>query len=274
MSVFESILYGIVSGIAEFLPVSTQGHQAVLLRLFGQSFRDPLRDVMVHIALLAALLFGCRNFLLRIQREQVIISRSRRKHTYDFNSIYDLRFIKTAAIPFAVGLIAYFRMQRFEQEPLSLVVFFIVNGLALMIPEYIRKGNKTGRLMTGLDGILFGIFSAFSCFPGISRIGCGMGYASIRGADRTHALSWALLLSIPALVLWIVFDIIQLFSFGIAAITFLSVLSYIFSGIFAFIGGFAGISLIRFIAEKSSFLGFSYYSFGIAMFTFVLYLIA
>ena len=274
MSVFESILYGIVSGMAEFLPVSTQGHQAVLLRLFGQNYRDPLRDLAVHIALLAALMLGCRNLLLRIQREQAIISRSRRRRTYDFNSIYDLRFIKTAAIPFVVGLIAYFRLQRFEQDPLTLVVFFAINGLVLMIPEYIRKGNKTGRLMTGLDGILFGIFSALSCFPGISRTGCGMGYASVRGADRMHTLNWVFLLSLPALAVWIVFDIIQLFSFGITAITFLRVLSYLLSGLFAFIGGFAGISVIRFISEKSSFLGFSYYSFGIAMFTFVLYLIA
>ena len=274
MSVFESILYGIVSGMAEFLPVSTQGHQAVLLRLFGQTYRDPLRDLTVHIALLAALLLGCRNLLLRMQREQAIIARSRRRRTYDFDSTYDLRFIKTAAIPFIIGLIAYFKLRRFEQEPLSLVIFFVINGLVLLIPEYIRKGNKTGRLMTGLDGILFGAFSALSCFPGISRMGCGMGYASVRGADRIHALNWVFLLSLPALVIWIIYDFIHLFSFGISAITFWGIMCYLLSGLFAFIGGYAGISLMRYISERNGSLGFAYYSFGIAMFTFVLYLIA
>lgn len=274
MSVFESIIYGIVSGLTEFLPVSSQGHQAIMLRLFGQDTREPIRDLLVHIAILAALIFSCRSMLIRLRREHMIMSRSRRKRTYDFNGIYDLRLIKTAVFPMMIGLIAYSRTIRFESQPLYLALFFLINGMILIIPEYARQGNKRGRSMSGFDGILLGVFSALSSIPGISRVGSGMCIASLRGADRVHNLNWALLLSIPALVIWIVLDFVHIFTIGVGNLTFISILTYMLSAIFAFAGGFMGVSFVRFLSEKAGFSGFAYYSWGAAMFTFVLYLIA
>lgn len=274
MSVFESILYGIVSGLTEFLPVSSQGHQAMMLRLFGQDVREPVRDLLVHLAVLGALLFSSRNILARLRRERMIISRARRKRTYDFNGTYDLRLVKTAVFPMIIGLLAYRKMIQYESRPLYLALFFLINGIILIIPEYVRQGNKTGRSMSGFDGVLFGIFSALSAVPGISRVGSGMSIASMRGADRSHNLNWMLLLSIPALLVWIVFDFIHLFTIGAGNITFIVFLTYLLSALFAFIGGYLGISAVRFIAVKSGFSGFAYYSWGAAMFMLVLYLIA
>ena len=274
MSVFESMLYGIVSGFAEFLPVSAQGHQAVMMRLFGLGTREPLRDLLIHLACLAALLFSCRNLITRLRRVQAIVSHSRRKRTYELSGIYDLRLIKTAIIPMIILLIAYRQTASIEGKPLSLSVSFLINGVILLLPEYLRQANKTARALSGFDGILLGIVSGFSCVPGISRIGCGMGTMSIRGADRTLALNWTLLLSIPALIVWIIFDFVLLFQTGVAGLTFLGFLSYLLSMGFAFAGAVFGISIIRFVAEKAGFASFAYYSFGLAMFTFVLYLIA
>ena len=212
MSVFESILYGVISGLAEFLPVSVQGHQAVLMRLFGLDVREPLRDLLVHVASLAAVLYSCRNMIARLRREQAIVSRSRRKRTYDFNGIYDLRLVKAAAIPMMILLIAYRQTARLEGKPLALSIIFLVNGIVLLVPEYLRQANKNSRAMSGFDGILMGIFSGLSFIPGLSRIGCGMGIMSVRGSDRTHALNWVLLLCIPALIVWIIFKVNVQFS--------------------------------------------------------------
>ena len=274
MSVFESILYGIVSGLAEFLPVSTQGHQAIMLRLFGQDFREPIRDLLVHLAAMTGLLFSCKNLLTRLRREQLVLSRSRRKRTYDFHGIYDLRLVKTAVFPMIILLAVYHQTAGMESNPLRLAVSFLINGILLMIPEYMRQANKTGRSMSGFDGILMGIFSGLSFIPGVSRIGVGMGIMSVRGAERGSSMNWALLLSIPALAVWIIFDFIHLFSIGVGAITFFGFVTYLLSAGFAFFGAIIGISFLRFLAEKTGFSGFAYYSFGAAMFTFVLYLIA
>ena len=273
MSVFESIIYGIVSGLAEFLPISSQGHQAIMLRLFGLETRDPVQDLMIHIAVFLSLVFSCRGMLARLRREQMILSRSRRKRNYDFNGTYDLRLIKTAVFPMLIGLIVYRKMAHFEFQPLFMALFFFINGIILVIPEYMRQGNKTGRSMSGFDGILLGLFSAFSCVPGISRTGSCMAIASLRGADRNYNLNWMLLLSIPAMLFWIIFDIIQIFSLGSLSMGFPHLLIYLSGAVFAFAGGYIGISSVKYIVVKSGFSGFAYYSWGAAMFMLVLYLI-
>ena len=48
----ESLIYGLISGLAEFLPISAEGHQHIMLYLFGGELRDPVRDFFVHIGLL------------------------------------------------------------------------------------------------------------------------------------------------------------------------------------------------------------------------------
>lgn len=274
MSFFESILYGLITGLSEFLPVSSQGHQAVLLRLWGLDSREPIRDLLVHVAVLIALIFGCKSTLIRLYREKAILARSRRSRTYEFNGIYDLRHVKAAAIPMMILLIVYTRSVSIESMPLCLTLTFLLNGLLLLIPEHSRQANKTARNMSGFDGVLMGIFSGLSFLPGVSRVGIGMGIMTIRGADRGNNLTWALLLSIPALILWIVFDFVHMFTIGVGALSFLNVLSYLLSAGFAFAGGLLGISFARFLVQKSGFLSFAYYSFGMAMFTFILYLIA
>lgn len=274
MSLFESVLYGLVSGFTEFLPVSSLGHQAIMMRLFGLDCREPVRDILVHLAIIISLLVGCRNMLIRLRREQLIASRSRRKRTYERKGMYDLRLVKTAAYPLVIGLILYIATRNMEFQPIYLALFFLINGIVIMVPEYVRQGNKDSRAMSGFDGILMGLGGALSAFPGISRIGTSMGIAILRGADRHHALNWVLLLSIPSLVLFLVFDIVNLFIISIGAISFAVIVGYLLSAAAAFCGGYLSIVFIKFVTERSSYSGFAYYSWGAAMFSFVLYLIA
>ena len=55
MSWLENLVYGLFSGFSEFAPVSSRGHQSVLLKMFGSEFRDPVQDLVIHLfSLLAA----------------------------------------------------------------------------------------------------------------------------------------------------------------------------------------------------------------------------
>lgn len=274
MSFFESILYGLVSGFTEFLPVSSQGHQAIMFSLFGLDAREPLRDVFVHIAVLIALMVTCKPLITRLRREQALLSRSRRRKHTDRRGQYDLRLIKTAGFSLVLGLLFYIVTRKFEFELRYLVIFFCINGLLLIVPEYIRHGNKDARFMTGLDGFLLGVFGACSALPGISRVGMMNAYALTRGADRQQTVNWVLALSVPVLVLYLGFDVYNLFSIGIGIAGFLGVLSCIVSGLMAFLGSYFGIRLVRFLTVQTGFAGCAYYSWGAALFAFVLYLIA
>lgn len=274
MSFFDSIIYGFVSGLTEFIPVSPQGHQALMMRLFGLSVREPMRDMLVHIAVLIALVTTCRTMFTHINMESRLSKRARRGRSAARRATYDLSLIKTAAFPLLAGLISYFGTRKYESNLLVLAGFFILNGIVVLVPEHARHGNKDARFMSRWDGIAFGLIGAFSALPGISRVGAMNFYMSLRGAGRDNCMNWILLLSVPVLVFYIFIDLVLLFILPLGTITFITLLQYLVSAAAAYCGGYLGIVFMRYLSVHTGYSGFAYYSWGVAMFTFVLYLIA
>ena len=273
MSFIESIFYGLVSGLTEFLPVSSLGHQALMMRLFGLANREPARDVFVHLGILVALITACRSMFNYAMTKQRVAINTRRGRRVEYRDGYDLRLAKAAVLPMVLGFIVYFTVRSVEKNMLLLALLFIVNGVIVIVPEYTRRGNKDGRFMSGWDSIALGLFAALSAFPGISRSAAVNFYTSMRGVDRGHGLNWFLLLCVPAILLLVLIDIINLFVLPLGSVTFLVFLGYLVSAIAAFIGGHLGVSLMRYLSVHKGYAGFAYYSWGAAMFAFVLYLI-
>lgn len=275
MSILDSIIYGLISGITEFLPVSAKGHQSLMKFIFGLESSTPVRDLLVHIGILLALFISFRETLSRYRREQKLASRSRRKkvRSLDSKNLYDLRLLKTAALPLIAGLLVSISTMEWGNNLLILVGFFSLNAMVLLLAEHTWHGNRDSRTMTGLDGIVMGIAGAISAFPGISRTGMVSAYAVARGADQNNAATWAILLGIPALIFGIFIDLFGVFSVGISTITFSMLAMSFLAGIASFCGGYIGIALFMSIFNNSGFTPFAYYSVGAALFSFVLYLI-
>lgn len=273
MSLLQSVFYGLISGFSEFLPVSSQAHQAILLRLFGADVREPLRDLLVHISVLLALLTGCRAMISRIQREKSLLSRGRRGRRNITASTYELRLVRSATLPMLLVLLIYISTRTMESSMTALALFLTINGIILIIPEHCRQANKDARSMTGFDGILIGIFGGLSALPGISRIGAITSYGLLRGADKQCVINWALLLSVPALVLMSIVDLIFAFVSGVGPISFVIICGYILSAAAAYLGAYLSIIFIRFLTVRSGYTGFAYYCWGAALFAMILYLI-
>lgn len=273
MNWLQSILYGFLSGFAEFLPVSASAHQLLFMEVFGMG-AGPILDLCVHVAALLSLIIGCRTLLSSLRKEQANYRRAAqlRRRRGNTNTSYEMRLIKTATITMVI--ILFLRSVADKQiHTLYLILFLILNGIFLILPEHMRQANKGAQHMSGLDGILMGISGALSALPGISRNGSIVAFAVIRGADRQCAVEWALLLSIPALVVLAGMNVFEVFSVGVGVISFSILLNCILSAAAAFAGGLIGIRMIRFLAVRLDFSAFAYYSWGVALFTFVLYLI-
>lgn len=275
MSVLENILYGFVSGLTEFLPVSVRGHQSLLRYLFGADTRASLQDLLVHIGIFLSIIIACREKIGRLYREQrATSSRQRRRSRHlDSKSYYDLRLLKTAAFPLVAGMLLYASTENLECSLLALIGFFTLNGVILLIAEHTRRGNRDARTMSGLDGIAMGICGAAAVFPGISRSGMILSYASVRGVDRQSAVNWAILLGIPAALFSFGYNLLLIFTGGIGTITTLMIIGNILAGIGAFCGGYIAISILRLMVAQDDHSYFAYYAFGVAMLAFVLYLI-
>ena len=274
MGFFLSLLYGFISGITEFLPISSQAHQSLFLQICGTSHRLPILDLCVHMGMLTAAYYTNHALLMRLRREKQIRRGGRRNSgRLESGGTYDSRLVKSATVPMLVLMLLYLITAKFEFNPVPLSAYLVLNGVILLIPEYMRHGNKDARSMTGLDGIFLGIMSSISVLPGISRVGAGISYSVGRCADRQNAINWAVLLSMPAILLLIVFDFINLASIGSYVNSFAAVAGCIFATITSFIGSYLAIKGLHYLVDRTGFSGFAYYSWGAALFTFGLYLI-
>lgn len=276
MNLFESIIYGIVSGLAEIFPVSAQANQMVLRQFFGVAQKEPIRDLLVHIAIFAAILLACRGMFAKIRREQVIAHRMRRNPSQirTLKGVYDMRLVRTAAPIMLVGMLGNLLFTDIYQNRPLFSLLLLINGALILIPTYMHQGNRDARTMTGLDGMLIGFAAALSAIPGISRNGVIMFMTLIREADKNNGVIWALILSVPAMVMLALLDIIAMFTVGIGSITLMVLIGYLLSMVFAFIGAYFGVTFIRMLITRSDYSVFAYYDFGLALLSFVLYLIA
>ncbi|MBQ8768061.1 MAG: undecaprenyl-diphosphate phosphatase [Oscillospiraceae bacterium] len=272
LSWFESFIYGIVSGLTEFLPISAEAHTAIYLRLIGAGDYGLLR-FMTHMGALLALLITCAPMLSKLNRERKIaaVTKKRRKRAPDTRSLTDIRFLRICVIALIIVFILYPAVHDLHQRLWILAGFLIVNGILLYIPQFLPGANKDSRSLSSLDGMIVGLSGGLGVIPGISRVGLLTSVAQMRGADRRYALDTALLLSIPAIIVLLIIDFFAILTTTVG-LTFIAILSCITAGITSFSSAFFGIYMMRFLAVRAGFSGFAYYSWGLALFSFILYL--
>ena len=269
----ESILYGFVSGCAEILPISADAHRSIMMKLCGVDMKIPLMDLFIHLSLLVAVFYCCRNLIVRFRHEAKLSGNSRRR-TYDNRGFHETRLLKAICIPMVIAVGLRLLTANLTGNYLLIALFLLINGTFLLLQDHLPHGNKGAGKLSGLDGILTGLLSALSVFPGISRNGVMLSFSIARGADRTSVVNWLLLLMIPALIALCILDIVAIFTIGFGITSFLGFLYCLLASMTAFIGGFLSIRVMRALAVNTGYSFFAYYSVGAALFSLVLYLIS
>ena len=265
----QGILYGFISGLTEFLPISSQAHQAMLRQAFGMNQRDPVLDMLVHSALLLVLLYAFNTVL---SQNRGIRTRSGRFNSHASRASMNRQLIKNAALPMLLCMLLLYYITKGNDNLLLSSVFLLVNGIILYLPSRMLQGNKDVRSMSYGDSLLIGILSGFGVICGISRVAVTTTVSIARGADRQHALNWSLMLSIYAVALLVCYDFVGIFT-QISTIPFWSnFAAYIAAFFAAFGGGFLSIRIIRTLCRNSVFSNFAFYSWGLALLAFFMYL--
>lgn len=268
----ESLLYGLISGLSEFLPISSSAHQQIFLHIFGDEAQDPARDLIVNIALIASLFIAGRTLIEQFRRDNDHNSSHRRRRKNLSCNAYDVKLIKNATVPMLILMMIFSFVLSGTPKLFLICLFLLMNGIILFIPAHLPQGNKDARSMSLFDSFLIGLSGALSVFTGISRIGATVSFATGRGADRRYALNWALILSIPALFLSVGLDLLAVISAGGTIQFWSNLLTYILSAIGAFTGGYLSIILVKLINTNFGLTGFAYYSWGASLFSFIIYL--
>lgn len=273
---FQSIIYGFLSGLMDILPVSAQAHKALLLKFYGTRGDTSVMDMVIRLGILAALYFSCQTQIVRISRARALskIPKKKRKRPLDTRTLMDFSLLKTMLVPVILGLLMYPYAKELQNNLMVTAVFLLINGIIVYIPQFLPTGNRDSRTMSRVEGLLMGLGGAASMLPGISAVGVCTSISSVCGVDRVYSLTMALMMNLMITVGFLIHDLTGIIAGGFGTITFAILLRYLVSAVCAFCGAMGGIKFMRHLAEEKGYSLFGLYCLGVALFTFILNLMA
>lgn len=276
LSWLESTFYGFVIGLTDILPISAQAHRLLLVKLYGIRSDPGLMRLFVHLAIFGGLYYSCHSQILKIMRARNLakIPKRKRKRPLDVKSLMDLSLWKTMLIPVILSFFLYNKAAALGSNLIWMATFMFLNGLMLYIPQFLPGCNKDSRMLSRVEGLLMGLGGAVAVLPGFSAIGASVSIGSICGVERNYGLTMSMLMNLGLLAGLIVFDIMGLISGGVGTISLLILLSYLVAAVAALCGTLLGVKIMRSLALNGGFPLFAYYCWGVALFTFILNLMA
>ncbi len=210
MGLGEAALFGIVQGIAEFLPVSSSGHLAVLKSIWGYADLSILFDILLHFATLLAVVLVFRKTIFKLigslfRGFSVLLRfRSGDEARLDESDRVYLRlvgYILLASVVTAVmgiGIEQFFLAEGVNRSFVG--ICFFVTAIILVWSGFRKQGaGGYGELKSG-QALFCGFAQGLGVFPGISRSGITISAGVFMGLKREEAGEFSFLLSIPAIL--------------------------------------------------------------------------
>lgn len=273
---FQSVLYGLLSGLMDILPVSAQAHRALLLKFYGIKGNGDLLNLLIHLGILCALYWNSQSQLIRMSRARALarVPKRKRKRPLDTKSLMDLSMLKTMLIPVILGLFLYRFVSDMSGSLMWIALFLFLNGVILYVPQFLPSSNRDSRTLSRVEGLLMGLGGAASILPGISAVGVTTSIGSVCGVERSYSLDMALLMNMILTIGLAVYDVMGIMANGMDVLSFSIILRYLLTAAAAFGGAMLGIKFMRHLASNQGFSLFGVYCWGLALFTFILNLIA
>jgi len=264
MSVWTAILFGIVQGLGEFLPISSSGHLTILQNFFGLSYTEAdhlLFDVMLHLGSLFAVCHTYRRDIKAMWEQTsdfLTTSGDGGKDVYGrlVPAVRMTILIFIGTLPLFLLLPFYSQIQILFGKLWFVGVAFLVTGGILYVADHIEPGKKGPKTSTVFDAILIGFGQALAVIPGLSRSGVTISLGIAQGMKRSFAVKFSFMLSIPVIVCSLLVSFVKA---AFAGITWSYFPMYLFGMVISGIVSLFGIRLINLLVNKGRFGGIAYY---------------
>ena len=128
-------------------------------------------------------------------------------------------------------------------------------------------------MVTPLEGIYMGIGAGASAVTGLSSIGVSYSVGVIHGVDKKYMVHLALLMHLIFTAGMIVYDVMDIVSQGMPSVDLMVLVGLAITALGSAVGTVMGMQGLDRAARKDGLTGFSFYSFGVALLTFILYLV-
>ena len=276
MTLLNSLILGIIQGVAEFLPISSSGHLSIAQNLLGlgvEGTDDLFFDVLLHlgtlVAVFAAYWDDIRDMVLEFFRMIGDVAHGTVPRSVPPGRRLILLII-VGTLPLFVILPFRHMVEALYSNTIFVGIALLVTGALLFGCDRIRKGRKTEKSATLADVLIVGAGQAIATCPGISRSGMTISMGCFRGMERRFAVRFAFLLSIPAVLganILKIGDVVE------AGIDVKLLPAYLLGVAAAGVSGYLSIRLVRLVAEKGRFGAFAYYCWAAGAVTLVLSLL-
>ncbi|MFC1703821.1 undecaprenyl-diphosphatase UppP [Candidatus Omnitrophota bacterium] len=249
MTILHAIVFGIVEGFTEFLPISSTGHLILTADLLGIVQGSFVKSFAIAIQLGAILAVLC---------------------LYGKSLVTDVRIVKrilVAFIPTAViGALSYAFIKRFLLGNVQVVLWALLAGGVAIILFELLHGEKKDAVdsipsMTYVQSLLIGAFQSFAMIPGVSRAAATIVGGLLVGLKRKTIVEFSFLLAVPTMLAATAFDLFKSANgFGANHLVVLSV-GFLTSFIVAL---FAITFFLKFV-KNHTFLVFGFYRIAIVV---------
>jgi undecaprenyl-diphosphatase len=255
MEIWHAIIYGIVEGITEFLPISSTGHLMLVTHLLGnESAFIKSFEIMIQLGAILAVVFL---YPKRLLADKATILR-----------------IASAFIPTAIlGLLFYKIIKTYLMGSVMIVLgaLFVGGILIIIIEKYWKKsGTVASGVITDLSltqSALLGALQCIAFIPGVSRSATTIFGGIHLGLSRKEAVEFSFFLAVPTMAAATGLDLLKNYhSFTTDNLLFLS-LGFISSFVVALL---CVKWLTRYVGQRD-FTIFGYYRIGIALVGYIIF---
>lgn len=200
LELLKAVLFGIVEGITEWLPISSTGHMILLDQLVKLQVSPEFYEMFQVVIQLGAILAVVLLFFHKLNPF------SPKKSPKARNQTWQLWFkVIAAVIPSAVlGLLLDDWMEAHLYNYVVVAIALIVYGVAFL---YLEQGNgriapriKSVHAIDYKTALLIGAFQCLSLIPGTSRSGSTILGAILLGVGRSAGAEFSFFLAIPTMV--------------------------------------------------------------------------
>lgn len=200
LEILKAVVYGIVEGITEWLPVSSTGHMILLEKIMPMEVSQEFWNMFLVVVQLGAILavvlmFWDKIFPFRLNKREII----------DWNIVELWGKILVACIPAGVvGVVFGDWLDEHLYNYWIVAVMLITVGIIFIIVENLNRGNKpvirSTRELTWEIAFIIGLFQLVAAvFPGTSRSGATIIGALLIGVSRGVAAEFTFYLAIPVM---------------------------------------------------------------------------
>lgn len=200
LEILKAVLFGIVEGITEWLPISSTGHMILLDEFVKLKVSAEFYEMFQVVIQLGAILAVILLFFHKLNPFSPKKDATQKKNTWQ------LWFkVVVAVLPSAViGLLLDDWMDEHLYNYIVVAITLVVYGVAFL---FVENWNKTRTLMVqsvyDIDyktAILIGAFQCLSLIPGTSRSGSTILGAILLGVSRSAGAEFSFFLAIPTML--------------------------------------------------------------------------